>query len=264
MKRSMNVPVRNLITILAATLMLAACGISQAEVLTFNVSPDDLASPDVFLNGLGTATFGYDADMPKPEGSNVSGPTGDSCFYSDVQGSKAGGTRAYTSIRISLSNLFGVSDVTVSDLSSISYYTKLVSGVDWQIKIYTEKDATSTSTSWYQTRIEFNRPTLADDDWNQYTADGLGIGKLTVTGTNTSIPGTGLLSDLDAKYGSEKVLFVEFIASFASSSPASYSYLDGLSIALDNGSVATVNLVPEPSSIILMVVGLAFYALKRR
>lgn len=242
--------------------LLAVATVAHGTVYNYTVYPGDLADGLTFLNGRGDVKFGYDPDMPPPIGAYVPGPTGfgGSCFWSDVQGSAAGGPRDYTAFRMSPRDIFGgVAQVTISDLSSISYHTKWTSGVDWQIKIYTE-DVTDVI-DWYQTRIEWNRPSPGDDAWHQYTADGLGIGKLTVKDTgDLEIPGTGLLADLDSLYGGEKILFIDIIASYASSSPPSYSYLDGVQITLDKdigGDVATMDLaVPEPLTVLGMFLGL--------
>ena len=225
---------------------------------SYDVTPADLADGPTFLNGRGGVMFGYDTGpspaVSPPEGNTTQYAPGfaSGSFYSNVQGSAAGG-RDYTSFRMSPRDIFGgVSNVTISDLSAISYYTKWVSGVDWQIKIYTEDEADPIQ--WYQTRFEWNRPSPVDNAWNQYTADGLKVGKLTVKDTgNQTIPGTGLLSDLDALYGAEKILFIDIIASYMTDSPPSYSYLDGVKLTLDSEDTATMNLeaVPEPVSIVI-------------
>jgi len=236
-----------------------------ADTFSYVVAPEDLADGPTFLNGRGGEKFGYDPDMPPPIGSSQDGPVGfgSSSFYSDVQGSAAGGPRDYTSFRMSPRDIFNVSDVTIADLAGISYYTKWESGLDWQIKIYTE-DVTA-PIQWYQTRIEWNRPNPVDSAWHQHTADGLGVGKLTVKDSgNQTIPGMGLLSDLDTGYGSEKILFIDIIASYATNSPPSYSYLDGVTIALDNGDSATMNLVPVPGAVLLGMLGLSAAGMKLR
>jgi hypothetical protein len=256
MKISVSTASRYMITLCAViSIIFAVAGTLQATTIySYDVSPADLAGENTFLNGQGGVMFGYDPDMPAPEGSSVAGPTsfGNSCFYSDVQGSAAGGSRAYTSIRMSLKDMFGLTDVTIKDLASISYYTKLESGVDWQLKIYTEDE--TAPIGWYQTRFNWSRATPTDSEWHLYSTDDLALGTIQVKETGyKSTTGLGSLSTLDALYGSEKVLFVEIIASFATASPASYSYLDGITITLDSGDKAVVNLVPEPSTVTLLI-----------
>ena len=229
----------------------------KATTFNYTVSPGDLADGPTFDNGRGGMPFGYDPDSVKPKGSNQTGPTGfgDSCFWADVQGSAAGGGVDYTAIRLSPRDIFGVSDVTISDLSAISYYTKWISDLDWQLKIYTEGD----DSHWYGYRFNFTRPTPADNNWHNYVTDT----DLTVSDVYdkyapgyVSVPGTGLLSDLDTSYGSEKILFIDIISSYMTASLPGDSYLDGVSITLDNGDIATMNLViPEPATIIMILGG---------
>ena len=257
---------KKLITIcLVVTMILVVSSVAQATIFNYDVSPGDLADGPTFLNGRGGEKFGYDPDSVKPIGSSQTGPAGfgDSCFWADVQGSAAGGGVDYTAIRLSPRDIFGVSDITISELFEISYYTKWNSDFDWQIKIYTE-DVTPT-VEWYQTRIEWNRPSPVDNNWNQYTTDGLKIGKLTLkVGGDQTIPGTGLLSDLDTVYGTEKILFIDIISSYMTASPPGDSYLDGISIQLDNGDIATMNLVPEPATMVLLGLGGLLLRRKRK
>ena len=258
---------KRVMMILAVAALMMAAGVASAVPTSYNytVYPSDLAGRVAFDNGRGGEKFGYDPDMPPPIGVFVPGPTGfeAGCWYSDVQGSAAGGPRDYTSFRMSPRDIFDRTDVTIADLSSISYHTKWVSDLDWQIKIYTE-DVTD-PIGWYQTRIEWNHPSGQDGNWNQYTADGLKIDKLTVKDSgDQTIPGTGLLSDLDTLYGTEKILFIDIIASYATTSPPSYSYLDGVQITLDGGDVATMNLEPVPEPAGLGVIGLALLAVRKK
>jgi len=198
---------------------------TAAQAISYTViTPNDLADGPTFANGQGGVPFGYDPDMPPPIGSFQPGPIGfgNSSFWSDVQGSAAGGGRDYTAFRMSPKDIFGVSDVTISDLFEISYYTKWESDLDWQLKIYTEGDATH----WYRYRFNFTRPMPSDHNWHNYVTDTdlivSDVYDKYVPGYVT-VPGTGLLSDLDTLYGTEKILFIDIISSYATNSPPGYT-----------------------------------------
>ncbi|MBN1911374.1 MAG: PEP-CTERM sorting domain-containing protein [Pirellulales bacterium] len=258
-----------LLTGLAALLLVAT---PASAAIHFVVTPADLADGLTFDNGQGGVPFGYDADQPPPIGSSVSGPTGyeSGSFWSDVQGSAAGGGRDYTAFRLSPKDIFGVSDVTIADLAEVSYWTKNNNTdlIDWQLKIYTES-----TVKWYGYRFNFTRPENPDNDWYESsTSTNMPVSDIydKVTGGYISVPGSGALSDLDALYGDEKILFIDIIAGYASSSPPVDSYLDGVKLVLDDGSVATMNLevVPEPGTpliwLTLAALGLIATLRKRR
>ncbi len=205
-----------------------------AQDLSYTVAPNNLADGPTFDNGQGGKPFGYDPDMPPPVASLQAGPPGfgESCFWSDVQGSAAGGGRDYTSLRLSPKDIFDRSEVTIGELANISYFTKNmdINLIDWQLKIYTES-----SVKWYGYRINYNRPSNPDNDWHQSSTTGLGISDIYDKVAGTSVPTS---TDLDA----EKILFVDIIAGYATNSPAVDSYLDGVRIELSNGDNATLNL----------------------
>jgi hypothetical protein len=227
-------------------MLMALNGVVNATgTFNYTVAPSDLADGPTFANGQGGVPFGYDPDMPPPRGSSQFGPVGFgySCFWSDVQGSAAGGPRNYTSFRMSPKDIFGLTDVTINDLAKISYYTKNMDTdkIDWQLKIYAESNL-----KWYGYRFNFTRPDNPDNEWH-------------LSGTNTNlrvsdiydkeaggpvlVPDDGELSDLYVGYGAEKILFIDIIASYATSSPPVDSYLDGVQIVLSDTSVATMDLV---------------------
>jgi hypothetical protein len=235
-----------LLTICGVALILAFSGVSFAQqTLNFTVAPADLADKDTFANGQGGVPFGYDPDSVTPIGVSQTGPAGfgNTCFWSDVQGSAAGGGTDYTAIRLSPKDIFGVSDVTIGDLSEISYYTKWFSNLDWQLKIYTEGEEEG---DWYGYRFLFTRPNFGDSAWNlSSTSSNMLVYNIDTktTGGITAIPGTGLLSDLEADFGDKKIIFIDIISSYMTASPPGDSYLDGINITLDNSDSATMDLV---------------------
>ena len=261
---------RTTIILAAMAVFWGSPGVAQADIFNYVVAPGDLADRAAFDNGQGGEPFGYDPDMPPPIGSYAGGGApgfGDSSFYSNVQGSAAGGPRDYTAFRMSPKDIFGMSNVTISDLSAISYYTKWVSDLDWQLKIYTEGEEVG---DWYGYRFNFTRPSFGDSEWNLSGTDDTGNLRVSdiatkTTGGSTTVPGTGLLTDLDANFGSKNILFIDIIASYATDSPPSYSYLDGVTISLDNGDVANMNLVvPVPGAVLLGILGLSVAGIKLR
>ena len=136
-----------------------------------------------------------------------------------------------------------------------------IGSLDWQIKIYTEG-----VTQWYGKRFEFNRGTALDTNWYEWNAGGGSGTEQTCYevydkeggGGYLSVPGTGLLSDLQSSYGGEEILFIDIIAGYASNSPPSDSYLDGVEMSYTGGA-ATMDLaaIPEPISLIFFGTGLA-------
>ena len=261
---------KKLITNLTLVIMiLAVSSVTQAIILPINydVSPGDLADGPTFDNGRGGVPFGYDPDSVKPTGSNQTGPAGygDSCFWADVQGSAAGDGVDYTAIRLSPRDIFGTAGLTLGEISDISYYTKWISDLDWQLKIYTEGEEAG---DWYGHRFNFSRPDFGNNDWNQSSAnDNMLVYDIATktTGGSTVIPGTGKLTDLHANFGNKEILFIDIISSYMTDSPPGDSYLDGIEIRLDAGDVATMNLVPEPTTIALLGFGaLSLIRRKRR
>ncbi len=252
--------------IAAASLVLAGAGVAAAA--DYTVAPGDLAGGEAFDNGRGGEPFGYDPDTPPPKASPIAGPTGyeTRCFWSDVQGSAAGDPddRDYCSFRLSPRDIFGVDDVTLSELTKVAYWTKNLdtSKIDWQLKIYTES-----SVQWYKQRFNFVRPNAADNDWHKWDTDSyLRVSDIydKEAGSYVAVPDDGELADLCAAYGSEKILFLDLIAGYATNSPPVDSLLDGVELTLSGATVKTMDLVPEPATAALLAAGGALALIRRR
>ena len=252
-----------LVMLPALVVCLSALGAGNAMADTYVIGPDDLGTSS------DPGPIAYDWDEGAPIGSGVAGPTGfeEGSFWSDVQGSAAGGGRDYTAMRIFPDELFGVDDLSIGELDGISYWTKNAdtSLIDWQLKIYTEG-----TTSWYGYRFNFLRPNATDNDWHEWDTDSYLVVHDVYdksAGGYTTVPGSGSMADLQAAYGDESILWMDIIAGFATASPPVDSYLDGVEIRLADGSTAEMNLVPEPSTLALLTLaglGLVGWCYRRR
>lgn len=264
--------------LLISTIALALISVAHADLLnpSYTVHPGDLADGLTFLNGYGSAAFGYDPDMGPPEGSVAGGSApgyGSSAFYSNVDGSLVTpGVRDYTSFRISPKNVFGMSDLLeVRHLFDIRYWTNYVSGVDWKIKIYTES---TSGNDWFGHRIQLEFPDGVADgigDWDQYNmqssspgttlnVDWITTGKQTPAGSRSEDYTVRSWTDVQDMFPLEKIMFIDIVASYATSSPPSLSYLDGVEIETHSEvNIAKINLesaVPAPGAALLALIGL--------
>ncbi len=204
--------------------------------------PDDLYSPFLPFGG----TVGYDSDQDPPIGSTDGGSVwGSGAFYSDVQGSAAGGPRDYTSLRIHLADLIKRRDVRLAQIDSISYYTNMQPGspIDWQLKIYTYPLAGQAS-GWYGHRLNFVRGTSDDGNWDLWDTDTYNVEWVrSGDGVESYYPDVTLDTLLaSSPYGTEKINFIDIIAGYATSSPPVDSYLDAVTITLTDGSEIKLDL----------------------
>ena len=164
-------------------------------------------------------------------------------FYSDVQGSAAGGPRDYTSLRIDLAGLFrNGAPVLLGEIESIQYYTNMqpASSIDWQLKIYT-KPLEGQGGGWYGHRFNFTRPDNPDGNWDLWSTDSFTVEWIRSGPGVDSYPDE-LFSVVRPTYETEEVYFIDIIAGYATSSPPVYSYLDAVTITLTDASTITLDL----------------------
>jgi hypothetical protein len=184
---------------------------------------------------------------------------GSSAWYSDVDG--GGGERSYSNFRI-----LPTTDVTdlalLSEISDIGYWTDWVGGtVDWRLTIYLPPavQPTNPGDPWYSYRLNFNRGADSGDGWNSYSASSLGVEYVTAWGGGNSGPYTW--SQIQGAFGNAPIAFIDFGAGYMTSGPASYSYLDGITIDFTEGSGRSdigldLAAVPEPASMAILGMGL--------
>lgn len=243
---------------------------SAARGASYNISPGDLTT---------SGSFSYDTDSLRPvSASGAPSGYGDTSFYASVtQGAATAGER-YRTLRLifagGVGSLFG-RDVAIQDLASISYYTDkpaVQTEYDWHPSIYTARQNDGFDlASWYRDRIQAHAPAALSlnapaNQWNQWT---------TATGPNNQLQfyasRTGFTtediawSDLAGgsvtrgsstfDFSDETILFIDISMGANSQGGTGASQLDGVRILLTDGSVADINLIPEPATMSLLALG---------
>ena len=144
----------------------------------------------------------------------------------------------------------------MGDLAGMSYWSNYQSGLDWQIKIYTKK----TGAGWFDNRFNIERPDGADDgQWDFYSTDTLKVEWIQNynTGSRINTYPDLLLNEL-SDYADEEIMFIDVIAGYGTNSPPSYTYLDGVTIALNTGECPVLDLaaVPAPGAMLPGSIGM--------
>ena len=203
-------------------------------------------------------------------------------------------------IYIAPSQLFS-SPVKISDIASISYYTNKPGDgtqVDWTFYLYTNTTGTGDTGSFYHTRLNsepyFAQATAPGNTWHQWTtgvtpnqsmrfydADRTGVfgtyndpflsqlqsGPITWNSFGPSYGVAGqTYGPTSIDYSNELIKYFSFQTGSAWSSGFN-GYLDGFRVTLTNGDIGVVNFdaIPEPSTVVLIGVGLAaLVQVKRR
>lgn len=144
------------------------------------------------------------------------------------------------------SALFGHS-VTISDIASISYFTKTSAGqVNWFLNIYTDPELGGDA-SWYGQKF-------TNSDYGSYAADGAWHSNNVSLLTRTNSAGAAIgpdegLAAWKASYGSKMIQY--FSPQTSSINNDTDSQIDGLVVTLTNGDIGNVNFaaVPLPAAV---------------
>lgn len=162
--------------------------------------------------------------------------------------------------------LFAGRQVLVGDVAQISYWTKngtthVVNPYDWYLVVYTKRYAGQSGTGWYGTRLgaePYYSVNLVDpaNKWVKWSIDSAknqlrwfestynNFGAYTdpsweVFATGTSLPG---VRGTGVPYASQPILYFSVQTASGVDGVGYTGKVDGLTIRLKDGSVATVNL----------------------
>lgn len=231
--------------------LIGISGSAQADPITNRITiyPNQVPDEEEPRGNIGDAPGGFGT-------SSWQGPAGGA-------GHKSNWHARYNADGDYLSALFpdDVADLRISDLASISYYTKrpsgTLSGRDWWIQIYTRPQNEG---DWYHDRFinNYNDHTETSD-WTQYST-GSGM-----TFNSNGLGGTGEMSLTAFKtdFGNE---LIEMISVQTDSGWNGFDgYMDGLEITLMNGNVGQVDFaaVPAPGTILLFGSGLLWFGRRK-
>jgi type IV secretory pathway VirB2 component (pilin) len=221
------------------TLSLAA--IAFASVCAIAATSADAANV-YYVNSLTGSQpgFGHDPDKGPPQvtadGFHAAGATGD-----------------YRSFRFAPSAI-GLSGLTLGDISSIAYSHKQAGGgLDWQFKVYTEAQPSSSTGAWYGVRLNYPI-SIADSSGaaTTFTSTNSTAERIKVFGQPDiyrNSNASGFNSALSAS-GSQKVLFFDVSAGANSGGWNFNTFLQDVTVSTIGGVTATATaVVPAPAAI---------------
>ena len=241
---------KKLITIcLVVTMVLVIAGTLQASNITIDIAPSQVPDENPPAVNYGDAPAGFGPDS----------------WQNTQTGGKVNWHARYIGDGDCLSTLFPTQAATlkVNQVASISYWSKRPDGTpaneDWAAFIYT-RPITGGDSSWYGYRFvnNYNEHTNIGS-WTEYSTD-TGMTFRKNSGTTTALMS---FDDLKSStYGNE---LVEMISIQTMSNYSTFDgYMDGLTITLTDGSVGTVNFIPEPATMCLLGLGGLLLRRKRK
>lgn len=187
----------------------------------------------------------------------------------------------YSKLYVTPLELFGRDNVTIGELTYISYFTKkdsthTSSAPDWYFQIYTKPYNGSPGDSLYGNRINsepYFSESLNDpaNTWNLWQTDADIDNRLRFYDSSLGYSGAysdPFLSDFTSSsiYMDQEILYIA-VGTSTDWASGFYGQIDGLGIVLSNGDTANVNFetTPVPGAFVLTGIGIVFVTkLKRR
>jgi len=235
---------------LVASALLFASYARAAQTYEYVLGPENIGTGSSLLvvNPVPGGDVLPVAGATGPEG------WGETSFITNIDGTNG----KYTQLYINLQEAFRTSiPLTLGDIVGITYWTKqgVTNTNDWSLRLYSQKLPGQVS-GWYGHRFDATTPTPGNTEWNMWDADAPGWFKTVTSGGGGATDKTGYsLSELGAAYGSESLLYFSIFSGSSTNTGPIFNQLDGIVITLASGEQVRMDLIPEPGTIALGLLG---------